>query len=104
MKIDDRQNLGAVAPGAAAASEAGSRRTASGQAAGAGPDTAELSGRAGRISQAVSRDTEHRAAVVEQIRAQVTNGSYQPDTAAISRGLVADALAGAATAGAASKK
>jgi flagellar biosynthesis anti-sigma factor FlgM len=106
MKIDDRSNLGAVStPGAngAAGVESGGRRETSRGVDGSGPDRAELSGLAGKISQFVSKDAAGRAAKVEQLRAQVASGSYSADPAAISRGIVNDALASAAIAGGSSR-
>ena len=48
---------------------------------------------------AVGLDTANRAAKVEQLRGQVVEGGYNPDPVEISRGIVNDALANAATAG-----
>jgi flagellar biosynthesis anti-sigma factor FlgM len=103
MKIDDRNQLGAVStPGAtgAAGVASGTQRTTSGAPSGSGSDTAELSGLAGKISQ----DSADRAAKVEQLRAQFANGTYQPSSAAISHGIVNDALASGAAAGGTGKK
>jgi flagellar biosynthesis anti-sigma factor FlgM len=103
MKIDDRNQLGALStsgPAGAAGVESGSQRTTSGAASGSSSDTAELSGLAGKISQ----DSADRAAKVEHLRAQVANGTYQPNSAAIGHGIVNEALASAAAAGGAGKK
>jgi len=102
MKIDDGSRLDSVStPGAngAAGVDAGGRREASREAGSASPDRAELSGLAGKISQAVNRDAAARAVKVEQLRAQVAAGSYHADAIDISRGIVKDALASAANAG-----
>jgi flagellar biosynthesis anti-sigma factor FlgM len=107
MKIDNRNDLAAVStPGAkgAASVEGGVRRGADSKAGSAGPDHAELSGLAGKIAEASNRDGAARAANVEQLRAQVAKGSYHPDPAAISHGVVEDALSNAAAAGGSSKK
>ena len=107
MKIDNRNDLAAVSsPGAkgAASVEGGVRRSADGAAGKAGPDRAELSGLAGKIAEASNKEAAARAANVEQIRAQVAKGSYHPDPAAISSGVVDDALSNAAAAGGSSKK
>ena len=99
MKIDNRNDLAAVSsPGAkgAASVEGGVRRSADGAAGKAGPDRAELSGLAGKISKAAGKDAVNRAGNVEQLRGQVADGSYQPDPAAISRGIVNAALTNAA--------
>jgi flagellar biosynthesis anti-sigma factor FlgM len=102
MKIDNRNDLSGVStPGAAAATsvDSSNRRTTGGVSGGASSDSVELSGLAGKISQAVGQDAAARAAKVEQLRSQVGNGTYQVDAAATSRGVVNESLAGAATAG-----
>jgi flagellar biosynthesis anti-sigma factor FlgM len=102
MKIDNRNDLSGVStPGAAAATsvDSGSRRTTVGGTGGASSDSVELSGLAGKISQAVSQDAADRSAKVEQLRSQVGNGTYQADSAATSRGVVNESLASSATAG-----
>jgi hypothetical protein len=103
MKIDDRNQLGQVStPSAIGASavESGSQRKTGGGVSGSGWDTAELSGLAGKISQ----DSADRAAKVELLRGQVANGTYQPNTAAIGRGIVSEALASATAAGGPGRK
>jgi anti-sigma28 factor (negative regulator of flagellin synthesis) len=108
MKIVDQNNLSpALAPSTQGASgpESGKRREASRAAVtGDGRDSADLSGLAGKISEAVSKDSTNRATVVEQLRSEVANGTYQVDAAATSRGIVNDSLANAASAGGSSKK
>jgi flagellar biosynthesis anti-sigma factor FlgM len=105
MKIDNRSDLSVSTPGTAGAPgiDSGSR-PAGGGSSGSGPDTAELSSLAGKISQAVSQDGADRAAKVDQLRAQVTAGTYQADSQATSHGIVNDALASAAAAGGSSRK
>jgi anti-sigma28 factor (negative regulator of flagellin synthesis) len=108
MKIVDQSNLSpAPAPSTKSASgpESTKHREASRAAStGDGRDSAELSGLAGKISEAVSKDSANRAAQVEQLRTQVANGTYQADVAATSRGIVNDSLANAASAGGSPKK
>jgi anti-sigma28 factor (negative regulator of flagellin synthesis) len=108
MKIDDQSNLGptstAGAKGAAGVEPADRRDVGQSSATGGGKDSAEISGLAGKISQAVSKDSANRAAEVEQLRAQVAGGSFHVDVAATSRGIVNDSLTNAATAGGSSKK
>ena len=103
MKIVDQINLSpAATPSAksATAPESGKRLEASRAAAtGDSTDSADLSGLAGKISQAVSKDSASRAAQVEQLRAQVASGTYQVDAAATSRGIVNESLSNAAGAG-----
>jgi Anti-sigma-28 factor, FlgM len=105
MKINNSNDLGAIsAPGAkgTAGVESGVRRDGGRGVENTGPDRAELSGLAGKISKAVGRDAVNRAGNVEQLRGQVADGSYRPDPAAISRGIVNAALTNA-TAGSSKK-
>ena len=107
MKIHNPNDLGAVSsPGAKGTTGVGGsgRPDANRGAESTGPDRAELSGLAGKISQAAGRDATHRAANVEQLRQQVSAGTYRPDSAAISHGIVSEALTNAAAAGGTSKK
>ena len=106
MKIENSNDLGAVSsPGAKSTTgvESGVRREVGRGVENTGPDRAELSGLAGKISGAVDLDTANRAAKVEQLRGQVVEGGYDPDPVEISRGIVNDALANAATAGSSRK-
>jgi flagellar biosynthesis anti-sigma factor FlgM len=107
MKIDDQSSVGA-APTAAAKGAAGAepadRRDVGRATSGDGKDSAELSGLAGKISQAVSKDSVNRAAQVEELRAQVASGSFHVDAAATSRGIVNESLSNAAAAGGSPKK
>src|SRR3954469_22102663 len=99
MKIDNRNDLGAVStPGAkgAAAVESGSRKGVDNLTGGSGADRAELSGFAGKIASALSSDSADRAAKVEHLRIQVAQGNYHPDAEAISQGIISDGLANVA--------
>jgi hypothetical protein len=107
MKIDDRSDLNGVSPSGtkgAAGVEGGSRPEAGRKTDRTGSDSAELSGLAGKISRATGQEAEERAANVERLRLEVSNGLYQPDPAETSRGIVKDALANAATAGGSREK
>jgi anti-sigma28 factor (negative regulator of flagellin synthesis) len=107
MKIVDQSNLSpASAPSAKSAvgPESGERRDVSRTTTGDGKDSAELSGLAGKISQAVSKNSANRATLVDQLRTQVASGTFQVDVAATSRGIVNDSLASAAGAGGSPKK
>jgi anti-sigma28 factor (negative regulator of flagellin synthesis) len=107
MKIVDQSNLSqASAPGAKSpvGAESGDRRDAGRTTTSNGKDSAELSGLAGKISQAVTKDSTNRAAVVDQLRTQVASGTFQVDAAATSHGIVNDSLANAAGAGGGPKK
>jgi flagellar biosynthesis anti-sigma factor FlgM len=102
MKIDNRSDAGAIStPGTtgAAGVDSGARNTTTGVAGGSSSDSVELSGLAGQISQAESQNAASRSATVEQLRSEVSNGTYQADPAAISHGVVNEALAAAAAGG-----
>src|SRR5579864_2200178 len=106
MKIVDPNNSSPVpAPStkSAVGPASGKGREAVQAPIGDGADSAELSGLAGKISQALSKDSTNRTSQVEQLRVQVANGTYKVDSAATSRGIVNDALANAASAGGNSK-
>jgi hypothetical protein len=94
MKIADQTNLGPVSVSStpsASGPEAGKLREAT--PAPVTGDSADLSGLAGKISRAVSSDSSGRTAVVNQLRSEVANGTYQADAAATSRGIVNESLA-----------
>ena len=106
MKIVDPNNSSPVtAPStkSAVGPTSGKGREAGQAPIGDSRDSAELSGLAGKISQAIGKDAANRAAKVEQLRLQVANGTYKADAAATSRGIVKDALANAAGASGSSK-
>jgi flagellar biosynthesis anti-sigma factor FlgM len=97
MKIHNPNDVSAVSTPSAkstAGVDGEKRRDTSRGVDNSGADRAELSGLAGKISAASGRDTANRAANVEQLRTQVSEGRYQPDPAAISRGIVNDAVSG----------
>ena len=107
MKIDNPSDLSGISsPGAKGASgvEGGARHEAGHGVDRAGSDHAELSGLAGKISGATGVDAAQRAANVERLRLEVAEGRYHPDPADVSRGIVNDALANAATVGGTQKK
>ena len=106
MKIQNPNDLGSVSSSSTkstAGVESSHQRDGARGVENTGPDRAELSGLAGKIAGAVGRDAANRAAKVEQLRGQVVDGSYRPDAAEISRGIVNDALANAAVGGSSQK-
>jgi hypothetical protein len=106
MKIENPNNLGAISSPSAkgtAGVESGIQRDGGRGVENTGPDRAELSGLASKISGAVSRDAANRSARVEQLRGQVVEGDYRADPVEISRGIVNDALANAAAGGSSRK-
>jgi len=98
MRIYDTSLTGAAGPDAARlreTQEAGkSTASRSSAAAGAAEDHVELSASLGALARAVSTDRANRASRIQALTAQVENGTYRPDPHAISRGMVAEALAG----------
>ena len=99
MKIDNPKDLSAINSAAAKGAggvDGGARRGASHGVEQTGPDRAELSGLADKISQAEGHDSATRTANVDKLRGQVVDGSYRADPEAISKGIVNDALAKAA--------
>jgi len=56
-------------------------------------DHVEFSSTLGRISQALAADGSGRASQVQALAAQYQSGRYQPDSLAISRGMISEALA-----------
>jgi flagellar biosynthesis anti-sigma factor FlgM len=106
MKINDQSNVGATPlPGAKSVGgvEPAERREVSPAISGDGKDSAELSSLASKISDAVKKDSDSRAARVEELRTQVAAGAYQVDSAATSRGIVNDSLTHSAAASGSSK-
>jgi len=57
-------------------------------------DRVELSNTLGSLSRALSSYSNDRASRVQQLAAQYQSGSYQPDSMATGRAMVAEALAG----------
>jgi flagellar biosynthesis anti-sigma factor FlgM len=94
MKIIDG-NLAALTNAASNAGQAQGtgRGAAPGQSAGAGgTDRAEISGLAGKLTEAASVESPERAARVEALRAAVEAGRYQVDAASVARGVVGEAI------------
>jgi anti-sigma28 factor (negative regulator of flagellin synthesis) len=70
---------------------AGGAKTGGPGANGTG-DRVEFSSTLGRLSQALSTDGSARASRVQTLAGQYQSGSYRPDSAATSKGMVAEAL------------
>jgi anti-sigma28 factor (negative regulator of flagellin synthesis) len=96
MKVYDRNLTGTAPPEPSQTQEAerSGRSGGTDQTGGAvgGGDRVELSSTLGSLSRALSSYSSDRAGRVQQLAAQYLSGSYQPDTAAISRGIVQEAL------------
>ena len=67
----------------------------SGSAGSSGPvDRVEFSSAMGTLSRAMSAHESSRASHVQALAAQYQSGSYRPDSAATSRAMVSESLAG----------
>ena len=97
MRIYDVNLKGSAAAESGRAQEtqrsgaSGGARTGGTGANGTG-DRVELSSTLGSLSQALSADGSARASQVQALTAQYQGGSYLPDSAATSKGIVAEAL------------
>ncbi|HLH19281.1 MAG TPA: flagellar biosynthesis anti-sigma factor FlgM [Bryobacteraceae bacterium] len=97
MRINDCNLTPAASSEAGRSAEtqkADAARTGQAPAAQSGGDRVEFSGSLGALARAVSSDQANRASRIASLAAQVQSGSYRPDPAAISRGMIAEALAG----------
>ena len=93
MRITDPDNLDNVSPTAAAETSArttGHTRSEPGTIDISG-DRTELSSVAGRLSEMLQTDPA-RAARIRELKAQVSNGTYEVDAEAVSRAIVNHAL------------
>lgn len=96
MKIYDQNLAGASAAEAGRSQEA--QRTgragnsSTGATADAGGDHVALSDTLTSLSRAMSSYSENRSAKVQALAAQYNSGTYQVDSLATSRGIVAEAL------------
>jgi anti-sigma28 factor (negative regulator of flagellin synthesis) len=102
MRIIDSNNIGHT--GAAEAGRAGEAKTVTDGkvgrsnkgSSGAGGDSLQLSGLAGRISSALQADSVSHSRRLSELSAAVRSGNYQVDSHAVSRALVDRAIAGSA--------
>jgi len=94
MKIYDRNLTGTAESGRPQETQKAedSRETRSTAAHGS-RDRVEFSGALGALARAVSTDQSGRSSRIAALSAQVQSGTYQPDAAAISRGIVDEGLA-----------
>ena len=97
MKIDNHLLTGTAAGQTSRTQETHSADSSkeTRQAAQSGGDRVEFSGALGALSRAVSSEQTDRSSRIAALTAQVEKGTYQPDSRAISRGMINEALAGA---------
>ena len=95
MKIQDRNLTGTSAAETARAQETSRAGTAKSPTRG-GPaglnDSVEFSGTLSRLSRTMATFESTRASRVQALSAQYQSGTYTADSAATSKGLVADAM------------
>jgi anti-sigma28 factor (negative regulator of flagellin synthesis) len=99
MRVYDRDLTGAAAESGRSQETHKADRgatTTSSQAGSASEDTVALSGGLASLSRVLASHGAQRAGRVQQLAAQFQAGSYQPDSLAISQGMVAEALSGGA--------
>ena len=97
MKVYDSNLTGTAAAGTGRTQDAQKpgRSEKSGTAGSGGPvDRVEFSNALGSLSRAISIDGSSRASRVQALAAQYQSGSYRPDSAATSRAMVSESLAG----------
>jgi anti-sigma28 factor (negative regulator of flagellin synthesis) len=95
MKVTSQTSTGASTIGTTGAQEiqkSGSGGYAAASRSGAGGDTVELSSTLGSLSRAMDSFSSSRASQVQALAAQYQSGSYRADSAAISRGMISEAL------------
>jgi flagellar biosynthesis anti-sigma factor FlgM len=99
MKIYDSQ-IGGAAAGTQASQEVqqAGRSTQAGTRAvsDASGDRVEFSSTLGRLSRVISTSEGERASLVRTLSAAYQNGTYKVDTAAVSRGMMAEMLGSSA--------
>lgn len=95
MKVYDRDPTGSATAGPGRSQEAQKADRSSGSSSLAGSNSAdrvELSTGLASLSRAIAAEGSDRASRVQQLNAQYQSGSYQPDSLAISHGMIAEAL------------
>jgi flagellar biosynthesis anti-sigma factor FlgM len=93
MRINDPNSLGNALPPESAATEPASRTVLNAPGTiTVGPDRADLSEVAGRLSEILQSESGSRAQKIQQLKEAVASGTYQVDSAALSRALLNEAL------------
>ena len=93
MRIDDRNLNPASAPQSGAASETSRSHAWGAQISeSAGGDRSEISGLAGRVSQALAGQSAAREPHLAKVAKEYSAGRYSPDSITISRALISATL------------
>jgi hypothetical protein len=96
MRVDDRNNMGPVAPETGRTPETQKPDRAGSAGSGtidSGGDRVEFSTSLGRLAQAISTDSAQRASRVQALAVSYETGRYHADSQATSRGIISEALA-----------
>src|SRR5579872_7429932 len=102
MRVDDRNLTGVPAAESGPTQQTqrtgrqGSSQSSSGSTNGNNGDQVELSSTLGSLSRAMSAFGGDRQDRIGELSAQYQNGTYQPNSAATSQGLISEALASGA--------
>jgi flagellar biosynthesis anti-sigma factor FlgM len=96
MRITNQNLTGASSAGTSSAQDVqkSGNTSSSSATASAGGDTVELSSTMGSLSRAMQSFGSSRVSLVQSLAAQYQSGTYQVDSAAISRGMISEALSG----------
>ena len=76
-------------------SSTGSSSAQASGTASSGEDRVDFSNTIGALARAAASDQTSHASRIQALAEQVQNGTYQPNSQAISRGMISEALAGA---------
>jgi|HubBroStandDraft_1064217.scaffolds.fasta_scaffold492658_2 flagellar biosynthesis anti-sigma factor FlgM len=96
MRVTNQNLTGASSAGTSNTQDvqkSGNSSSSSATSSAAG-DTVELSSTMGSLSRAMQSFGASRTSLVQSLTAQYQNGTYNVDSAAISRGLISEALSG----------
>jgi anti-sigma28 factor (negative regulator of flagellin synthesis) len=96
MRVTNQNLSGAAAAGTSNAQDVqkSGNGSASSATAGADGDTVELSSTLGSLTRAMQSFGSSRESMVQSLATQYQSGTYQIDSAAISRGIISEALSG----------
>jgi flagellar biosynthesis anti-sigma factor FlgM len=97
MKITSQNSTSASTSGTGSAQEiqkSGSGSPGAGAKSATGGDRVELSSTLGSLSRAMESYSSSRDSHVQALAAQYQSGTYKVDSAAISRGMISEALGG----------
>jgi flagellar biosynthesis anti-sigma factor FlgM len=96
MRVTNQNLTGAASAGTSNTQDVqkSGNSSSSSATANAGGDTVELSSTMGSLSRAMQSFGSSRTSQVQSLAAQYQSGTYKVDSAAISRGMISEALSG----------